>query len=136
MALGPGPRGREIKSGALIDLGFRPDAAAVFVHDALDRGQADARAFEFVLPMQALKNAEEFVGKARIEPRTVVADKKYGPFFFFPASHLDDRAGYPPRELDGVRKEIGKHLAKQHRVSFHFWESGDFPMNRAVSRFG
>ena len=38
-------------------------------------GQADARAFELVLIVQALKYTEEFVGLQRIKPGAIVANK-------------------------------------------------------------
>src|SRR5947207_12459727 len=67
-----GCRQGEIKRGAFIEFAFRPNLAAVPMDDALDEGQAHARAFEFFLVVQPLKNAEEFVRVLRIETDAVV----------------------------------------------------------------
>jgi hypothetical protein len=49
---------RKIKSRAFIQLGFSPDATAMLAHDAFDRSKANAGPFEFLLPMQPLKDTE------------------------------------------------------------------------------
>jgi len=51
--------------------------------------QTDARTFKVFLPVQALKNSEEFIGVIHIEADTVVADKDYNfgsSFFSHPIS--------------------------------------------------
>ena len=48
----------KVKCRAAVHRAFRPGSAAVAVNDALDVGQADACALEFVLAVQALKHAE------------------------------------------------------------------------------
>jgi hypothetical protein len=45
-------REREIEGRAFINFGFRPDASAVTLDDAVHNGQADARALEFVGTVQ------------------------------------------------------------------------------------
>src|ERR1039458_6296059 len=65
----------EIEGGAFFRLGFRPDAAAVTLDDALDDGQAHAAAFKLIGRMQALKDAEEFVGVRHLKTGTVVPDE-------------------------------------------------------------
>src|SRR5690349_4963392 len=79
--LGPGlPRSRagqrEVKRGAGIDAAFGPGASAVTGDDPAHIGQPDARAFEFIRPMQPLKRGEEPPGIRRLETRTVVLDRK------------------------------------------------------------
>ena len=48
---------------------YRP---AMAVNDALDGRKADPGAFEFVNPMQPLKDAEQLVGILHVETDTVV----------------------------------------------------------------
>ena len=65
----------EIEGGALIDLGFGPDAAAVAVQDALHQGQADAGALVIFHRMQALEDAKQLVGVLHVEADAVIADE-------------------------------------------------------------
>jgi len=65
----------EVEGCALPDLGFGPYLAAMFVNDLLDGCQADACAFEFLLPVEPLKHSEELIGVAHIEADSVVAHK-------------------------------------------------------------
>lgn len=60
---------------AAADFAFGPEAAVVSFDDAMDDGEADAGAFEFVGGVEALKDAEEFGGVAHIEAGAVVGDR-------------------------------------------------------------
>jgi hypothetical protein len=71
------PKG-EIKRCPSIHRRLGPDPAAVAVQDALDRGQADARARKLRGFVQALKGPEQFVRIGRVKPRAVVPDKENG----------------------------------------------------------
>ena len=63
-----------------------PDAAAVAVHDALDRGQADARARKLRGFVQALKGPEQLVRIGQVKTRAVIPDKENGlSFLVYPA---------------------------------------------------
>jgi hypothetical protein len=55
-----------------------PDTAIVTVDDALDRGEADARALEPIRGMQPLERAQESVGIGHIEAGTIVPNDKNG----------------------------------------------------------
>ena len=66
---------REIKGSALIFLRFCPDSAAVLAHDAVDGGQADAGAFEFLGTVKALENAKKLVGIFHIKSDPIIADE-------------------------------------------------------------
>ena len=46
------------------------------MNDAMDVRESDARAFELVLAVQALKHAEKFVGMLRVETSAIVANEK------------------------------------------------------------
>src|SRR5690348_4604635 len=65
----------EIKGRAFVFFGLSPDAAAVPQENAMDVGQPDAGAFEFLFEVQALKDAEEFANVLHIKTYTIVADK-------------------------------------------------------------
>ena len=64
--------------GAAVHRALRPYAAAVPVNDALDVRQPDAGAFKFLVAVQALKHAEEFVCITRVETGAVVANEDHG----------------------------------------------------------
>ena len=48
----------KIKGSSFIHMGLGPNGAAVFSNDAIDGRQANTGAFEFVRPVQTLKDAE------------------------------------------------------------------------------
>ena len=55
----------------------RPHTPAVSSDDPLDVGQADARTFELLSPMQPLKDAEQPVRVRHIEADAVVLDENH-----------------------------------------------------------
>ena len=65
----------------MIHLSLRPGPAAMTADDSTDVCQTDARTFEILLPVQALKNPKEFVCIIHIKPHAVIADE-------------DDRLGF------------------------------------------
>ena len=64
---------RKAKARALSGLGLRADAAAVSRHDALDRGQTNARAGEFGGGVQPLEGAKQAARVGHVKTHTVVA---------------------------------------------------------------
>src|SRR6202451_4156320 len=101
----------EVKSCPLIHFGFGPGASAMFLHDALHRGQPDACAFELFGAMQALKNSEELIGVFHTESCPVVADEDGQLSVFFQMSDLNDRRGAISRVLKSVRDQVLENLA-------------------------
>src|ERR1700691_3713382 len=101
---------REVKSCTLVHFGFSPCATAVFLHDALHRGQSDARAFKVLGTMQALEYAEEFVGIFHVEARPVVANEDRRLAVFLSLSDLDDRRSSIARVLEGIRNQVLEDL--------------------------
>src|SRR5580693_8468741 len=67
----------KVKGRTAVNHAFGPGPAAVPLNDALDIGQPDARALEFVLAVQALKHAKQLVGITRVETCAVVADENH-----------------------------------------------------------
>src|SRR5437016_6102924 len=76
---------------ALVDGPFRPDAPAVAVDDAVNDGQADTGSLIVLGAMQALEDAEKFVGVLHVEPHPVVLDEVRGGAVLLLAAHRDDR---------------------------------------------
>src|SRR5258708_984565 len=62
------------KGGSAVDDAFGPRSSTMAVDDALDIGQSDARALEFFLAVQTLKDAEELLAILRIETGAIVAN--------------------------------------------------------------
>src|SRR5512135_1704385 len=70
------PPKSEIKRCALVDLCFRPDLAAVPADNPLHGSQPDPGTLKFRGCVQALENAKQLACIRRIEPGTVVPNKK------------------------------------------------------------
>ena len=103
--------------------------------DALDVGQADARALELVVAVQALEYAEQFVSITRIEPRAVVANGDYR--LASPAggaADSDDCMGAGGGKLHGVGEQIDQHQAQQGPVGPHRRQRADFPDDASCPR--
>src|SRR5688572_25148504 len=78
------PRGldrpqRAIKRRSLVRRALGPGASAMAGDDAAHVGKADARAFELVLAVQPLENAEELFGVSHVETHAVIAHEKNDP---------------------------------------------------------
>src|SRR5215831_3780471 len=67
---------REEERGSLVDLGRRPDPAAVEADDPGYDREPDARAIVLPVAMQALEWLEQLVGIGHVEPGTGVTDVK------------------------------------------------------------
>ena len=92
---------------ALIDPAFRPDVPAVPVNDALNGRQSDAGTLELFGQMQALKNPEQLVRVAHVEPRAGVPDEDFDLVVLaFSGADRDLGPGSMPRELDRVRNQV------------------------------
>src|SRR5690349_14632547 len=98
---------RNVKGRAAVHRAFRPRPAAVPANDPLDVGQADARARELALAVQALKHAEQFAGVTRIEPHAVVANVNHV-LIFTPgrATDFDFSLGAGAGELHRIGKQV------------------------------
>src|SRR5512143_2155135 len=73
IALGNARQG-EVERCALAHLALSPSAAPVAADDPANVCQADARAFELLDAVQALKDAEQLVRLGHVEAYTVVPD--------------------------------------------------------------
>jgi len=95
----------------VIERPFGPSPTAVAVDDPSDIRQTDAGAFELVVSVEALKDAEEFVDVLHIEANSIVSniqrDLSGGQL---QCPDLDVRLGSRRRELDGIGDKVRKYL--------------------------
>src|SRR3990170_1342988 len=132
---GPFPEG-EVEGRALIDFRLGPHAAAVAVDDPLDNGQADARPFVLLGPVQALEDRKELVRVAHVEADAVVPDEPGGLAPLRPAADLDLRRLAPPRELQGVGEQVDQDLPEERRVPLPHGHVADGNLNAPPRLFG
>src|SRR6266480_824551 len=109
---------REIKCGAAIKRGFRPNTTAVTMNNPLHNRQADAGAFKFLSPMQSLEHAEQFVGVLHVKAGAVIGNE----IDFFAVigcrSYFDQRRRAFATVFDRVRNQIHPNLFQQCRIAF------------------
>src|SRR5262245_24401346 len=65
---------REVEARAVIDFPFRPDLAAMAMHDPRYRRKADAGPWKLRHGVQSLKRAEELVRIVGVEAGSIVAN--------------------------------------------------------------
>ena len=90
---------------------------------------------EILLLVQALKNAEQFIGITGIEPHPVVADEDGGDAFDFAGADLDDGGRANAREFDGVGEEVNENQFEQAGVALALGERFDAPFDPGGPRF-
>ena len=73
----------------MIDGALGPDAALVTVNDPGHGRQADARASEVLIPVQAIKGIKELIGIEHIKAGSVISDKPR--LLLWVPAQLDDR---------------------------------------------
>src|SRR5690606_7558033 len=93
-----------------------PDAPAVAIDDALHRGEANARAGEFVHAMQALEGAEQLVGVLHIEAGAIVAHEVHLPRAVFHDAYDDAWILLFRRELPRVAEQVFEYDAHELRI--------------------
>jgi hypothetical protein len=104
--VGSWPAKREIECGAFTRFGLGPDSAAMSMNDPRDGGQSNADAFEFVVPMQPLKRAEQVLCVGHIESGTVVSDKVNRFVIILLRSEGDLRYLFVARVFPGIVQKI------------------------------
>ena len=120
----------KIKCRAAIYHAFRPCPAAVAANDAQDIGQANARALELFLTVQALKHAEQLVSILGIKTRAIVANRD-DRLAVDARSALDFDFGQrpPSGKLHSIGDQIDKNETQQGTIRSHRWQWADFPRN-------
>ena len=107
----------------MIHCRLRRDASTVTGDDTLNRCQADARAGEFVCPVQALERSEKFVGIRHIKSYAVVAHEHGARTIVFPRAYFDACARTGTGEFPGVVHQIFERDVEQMRVALD-----DYPL--------
>jgi hypothetical protein len=106
-------RDRKIEGRAIIDHAFRPGPAAVPMNDVSDVCQADADSFKFLIGMQALEHAKEFMYIHRIKPSAVIANEDDRLVVTAESgSDLDASLGSNAREFHGIGDQIYYRVAE------------------------
>ena len=105
-------RQRKVKGGSFVQLGFGPDTPAVARDDSLNDGEADTSAFEFLLVVQSLKNAEQSIRIAHFKPRSIVANKINSFLIVLLAADFHQRAGLVAGEFERIGQQVNKNLFK------------------------
>src|SRR5271165_1640122 len=92
--------------------------AAMPVHDALNRGQADTSAFEGLLRVKPLEDAEQLVGILHVESDPVVSnEQRYLVFFLFRASDFDFGLGPCAGEFYSVGNQVDQRQPQHGAIS-------------------
>jgi len=108
----------------------------VTLNDALDNGQADAGAFEFIAAVQALKDTEQLVGILHVEAGAVVAHKYDG---LRVASRLTAdpylRLRALASELQGIRDQIDQHYSQHGVIADNDRQLRDAPFDGSARCF-
>ena len=104
-------------------------------NDALDVGQPDAGALEFIIIVQALKRTKQFVGIFRVETSAIVADVNHR-LAFTAGSLTDFNSGFGAMagELHRIGHQINQHHSQQRAVGAHRWQGLDFPRDIPLFR--
>src|SRR4029077_14491589 len=106
-----------------------PDAAAMPVQNALHCRKSDARTFEVLRSMEALKDPEKFVGIPRVKSNSIVANKHncFVPHFF--RADLDDRRGTPTGKFQSICKEVCENNFDEAGIAHHIRKRADPPFD-------
>src|SRR5262249_33496527 len=126
------PPEREAEAGSLADPALCPDATAVTIDDALNRGEPDARALEVVLRVKPLKDVEQLRGVGHVEAGAVVVDEVYGLSALVCRAELDACAPALSRELPRIAEQVVHDRAEQRGVPFFVEPVVDDELHRAV----
>src|SRR5579859_3588369 len=87
-----------------VDLGFRPDPAAMPLNDALHRSETNTRALKLFHLVQSLEYTEQFAGVSLIKTGAVVADEQDRFPTYNLVANLDNRALFAPGIFDCIRQ--------------------------------
>ena len=91
----------------MIDRSLGPDLSSMPVDNALNGGQSDSGALEFLRSMQTLEHAEKLVYMLHIEARTVISDKHLDLIVLsIGTANLDLCPSSHPCELDRIGNEV------------------------------
>jgi hypothetical protein len=119
------PEGR-----SFIDFRLGPDAATMLANDELHRGQADPRAFEILVPVQALKDAKEFVFVLHVETHAIVTNEEDSLSLLLKISDLNNGALARTGELERIGNQVLKNLLNQNGIALGGGKVRNLPGHR------
>src|SRR5207249_4277306 len=91
---------------------------------------------ELARRMEALEDAEQFVGVTRIEPDAIVADKESRLAFGVLATDFDFRLRSLLGVFQRVAEQVDQNLAEGDWIAMDAWKRRDGPLDFARSDFG
>src|SRR5579859_6027451 len=100
---------RKEERGALADRSLGPHATTVPGDDPLHRGEADPRAVELRLGVEALKRRKKSLRGIHIESSTVVTDEEHGLLDAFYLADFNRRDGALRRKLPPIPQQVLEH---------------------------
>src|SRR5437879_5690662 len=106
----------EVEGGAAVDRPLGPHVPAVPLNDPLHDGETHTGALELLGAVKALEDLEQLVGKARVEPHTIVANevRRRGSLG---APDLDRRLAHTLAELERVADQVDEELLQHPAVA-------------------
>src|SRR6267143_205557 len=131
--IGPSSSESEVDGRPLVGRADGPHAAPVPVHDALNRGQADADAGELVLAVQSLERAEELVHVGHVEPGAIVLNEVGLLARFLADPEFDPGRLALPRELPRIPDQVLEHGTQESGISLGDGARGDHALHRTAS---
>src|SRR5258708_21063951 len=106
----------EMEVGTVVCWAWALEAPAMPLNDSLHSRQADARPLEFVVAMQALENAEQFVVVIRVEACPVISDEKGLLSITLQTANFNAGDFSPARKLKRISQQVTHDLFKQRPV--------------------
>src|SRR5262245_53624518 len=110
-------RQRKVECGALVHLGFRPDATAMALNDALGNREADPGALKLVRTVKPLEDAEELLSELHVETDAVIPNEKAQFVLVLAATHFNERLVPLHRKFESVGQQVDENLFEQRWIT-------------------
>src|SRR5262245_27192200 len=112
--------------------GFSPDSAAMPLNDVLDDDQADARALELILIMQAAELSKEVASGVAIKTNAIIPDEKDLFGLVGIDANLDKGDGTFARVFESIAEQIDQDLPNHGEVPGRFRKGRNLPGHFAI----
>ena len=100
-----------------VQLGFRPNAAAVLLDDPLHGRQSDPGSSKVFGTVQPLEDSKELVRVFHIETHAIIANEDDGFAILKPLADADNRKLAQSSELHCVGEQVGKNCFHQNAIA-------------------
>jgi hypothetical protein len=118
------PRQRDVKGSAFVELGFRPNAAVVFLDGSFHERQAYAVARELGFALELLEDLKEFIGVFHVEANAIIANPKNLFAILHVRSELDFRLRLLLENLSALETSCSKAIRKSAVSAWIFGSCG------------